>query len=224
MSILKRISFQFPSNGKAHSDLQKHGEDDHNLEMFQFPSNGKAHSDSSQRNRTSFAESFNSLQTGRHIQTIGTHVNLLIPGEGFNSLQTGRHIQTRTQYKTTYKAFYVSIPFKRGRHIQTRLICTIRMLNCVSIPFKREGTFRRSNFFRNHEHNMFQFPSNGKAHSDTLQTRTTRTSSSFNSLQTGRHIQTWRSMHGVDEGSCFNSLQTGRHIQTIGERGGYDES
>ena len=88
---------------------------------------------------------------------------------------------------------------------------------------------------------MFPFPSNGKAHSDTRVAENLKLSSttSFHSLQTGRHIQTllfrdeyrirerWfqfssngkahsdgRSGNPWNYRLCFHSLQTGRHIQT----------
>ena len=67
----------------------------------------------------------------------------------------------------------------------------------VSIPFKREGTFRRLILsgppFRDEALSGFQFPSNGKAHSDVvvkIPVVKLVVTSSFNSLQTGRHIQT----------------------------------
>ena len=43
--LKKEEKFQFPSNGKAHSDESKEGWE-YNGKLFQFPSNGKAHSDS----------------------------------------------------------------------------------------------------------------------------------------------------------------------------------
>ena len=47
-----RNVFQFPSNGKAHSDDFRHGAELRSTEWlaFQFPSNGKAHSDTIRRN------------------------------------------------------------------------------------------------------------------------------------------------------------------------------
>ena len=36
----------------------------------------------------------------------------------------------------------------------------------VSIPFKREGTFRPDHIREDARQSLFQFPSNGKAHSD----------------------------------------------------------
>ena len=114
---------------------------------FQFPSNGKAHSDKTHRNSQS--DLFKS----------------------FNSLQTGRHIQTQKQL--------------RARVWQAM----------VSIPFKREGTFRPEAKVMQGSGSLleFQFPSNGKAHSDrqTLIRRRQTLIRRFNSLQTGRHIQTY---------------------------------
>ena len=61
--------FQFPSNGKAHSDPLSLPNSPHIGVLFQFPSNGKAHSDTKISHDKAVGVSFNSLQTGRHIQT-----------------------------------------------------------------------------------------------------------------------------------------------------------
>ena len=139
--------------------------------MFQFPSNGKAHSDPHQaRNGGRIDKGFNSLQTGRHIQTLTRKERLLFmlkkfqfPSNGkahsdfvltasvfaapscFNSLQTGRHIQTNlTEFsQNALNSSFNSL--QTGRHIQTRQ---------NHHPLNRRS--RRT----------FQFPSNGKAHSD----------------------------------------------------------
>ena len=134
----------------------------------------------------------------------------------FNSLQTGRHIQTSS--------------LKTGGVLGEK----------VSIPFKREGTFRRCKCIIKTLRMEFQFPSNGKAHSDGETVIFNDQSKCFNSLQTGRHIQTitmFKYTHArypfqfpsngkahsdaYDPSNaghvvrCFNSLQTGRHIQTF---------
>ena len=139
--------FQFPSNGKAHSDwIETLNWLKENWKWFPFPSNGKAHSD---------------------------------------------------ELKMELKKIFA---------------------RKVSIPFKREGTFRLFAQLKPHWSNyqVFPFPSNGKAHSDNeisiilknLQLR-------FHSLQTGRHIQTRYLLARMGRGgSVFHSLQTGRHIQT----------
>ena len=136
---------------------------------------------------------FNSLQTGRHIQTQNWHTRsvtqivsipfkregtfrrkehrvMAIVKNGFHSLQTGRHIQTgflkgnRQEDRRSFNSL------QTGRHIQT-ISCQKEMfaLMKVSIPFKREGTFRRWN-----QHTTLK----------------PVCAEGFNSLQTGRHIQT----------------------------------
>ena len=81
-----------------------------------------------------------------------------------------------------------------GRLIQTVLIAVLNPYEYVSIPFKREGSFR---LLRDTS------PVNG----DCLP--------GFNSLQTGRLIQTKTITDGTRGlTTCFNSLQTGRLIQT----------
>ena len=136
--------------------------------MFQFPSNGKVYpkfnglrrqystappkvSIPFKRESVSkdppivvqlkpLAESFNSLQTGKCIQSSGEFPPNLTTRESFNSLQTGKCIQ-RTE----------------------EMLWAIRVL--VSIPFKRESVSKE---FRskpiNKEETMFQFPSNGKVY------------------------------------------------------------
>ena len=88
----------------------------------------------------------------------------------------------------------VSIPFKREGTFR-HLCCPLsKPFGSVSIPFKREGTFRQ--FAKKQKcaaaDIKFQFPSNGKAHSDFLFALTVKSENAegFNSLQTGRHIQT----------------------------------
>ena len=86
---------------------------------FQFPSNGKAHSDGGCWRPSvtgPAANSFNSLQTGRHIQTRVSSDSLhSTVYDRFNSLQTGRHIQTAGRIGRWYDGLvhHVSIPFKR---------------------------------------------------------------------------------------------------------------
>ena len=89
----------------------------------------------------------------------------------------------------------------------------------VSIPFKRETISKVcSDSGSDSKYGVwFQFPSNGKPYPK-FRTRCLRTRlsvlKSFNSLQTGNHIQRHRDDSGR-KGKCwhFNSLQTGNHIQ-----------
>ena len=117
--MLRKVEkFQFPSNGKAHSDGHEGRRGTERRYWFQFPSNGKAHSDS--------ASDLSGIAVDR-----------------------------------------VSIPFKREgtfRHALLRVLLV--PYPSVSIPFKREGTFRLIARFNQLLCCSFQFPSNGKAHSD----------------------------------------------------------
>ena len=161
---------------------------------------------------------FNSLQTGRHIQTffdiklnLSQCVSIPFKREGtfrlkgkswklvdyskcFNSLQTGRHIQTEEMNESFRNKIRSFNSLQTGRHIQTVLPNANGndKVFKVSIPFKREGTFRRT------VPQVFEFT----------------VEESFNSLQTGRHIQTLLSAMCVMGCFGFHSLQTGRHIQT----------
>ena len=114
--------------------------------MFQFPSNGKAHSDLTappKGGHNNFC--FNSLQTGRHIQTIS--IESFVPGTDM------------FQFPSNGKAHSDISPSDPRRHLWVN----------VSIPFKREGTFRHF----------------------TIRPEKTSMGERFNSLQTGRHIQTF---------------------------------
>ena len=62
---------------------------------------------------------------------------------------------------------------------------------------------------------MFQFPSNGKLHSNEKQMEALSDQMvRFNSLQTGNCIQTLEGELSVEKLLSFNSLQTGNCIQT----------
>ena len=86
--------FQFPSNGKAHSDgrqdLPKNGG-----ALFQFPSNGKAHSDATATGGQYAPGVLVSIPFKREgtFRQFGP-IEGLFSWVSFNSLQTGRHIQT----------------------------------------------------------------------------------------------------------------------------------
>ena len=169
-------------------------------DWFQFPSNGKAHV-SSYRIPINDQQSFNSLQTGKHMCTRWKASCWWQPCSCFNSLQTGS-----TGGSSTSPRRQVSIPFKRGKHM------------CTSIPFKRESTCAQKptivrckvngfNSLQTGKHMctflkmansvcsdevVFQFPSNGKAHVhfNFIFGNTHIVICSFNSLQTGKHMCT----------------------------------
>ena len=138
---------------------------------------------------------FNSLQTGRHIQTVSP-VFASPWGGCFNSLQTGRHIQT---YRPLIRFGIAQDCFnslQTGRHIQTYRLRhgNERWVHWFQFPSNGKA---HSDMFKNNialtlAIVLFQFPSNGKAHSDLSKLTWVSAMSrrSFNSLQTGRHIQT----------------------------------
>ena len=210
-----RRKFQFPSNGKAHSDEDPYvallvpesdffvsiplqtgrhiqtvssggrGKRPTPSHMFQFPSNGKAHSDRREIAPRWFAiltdkESFNSLQTGRHIQTESEPLKRGREYKKcFNSLQTGRHIQTQTRSFLRFRSSVIRMlsfnSLQTGRHIQTPTCDTLLpdpRMSSRRFQFPSNGK-AHSDRFRNHlsravsrYSRRFQFPSNGKAHSD----------------------------------------------------------
>ena len=105
--------FQFPSNGKAYTKEAKLNtlvEDGH---TFQFPSNGKAYPKANHHEELGLALSFNSLQTGKHIQRTELVGRTFVNKVSFNSLQTGKHIQRKRCIDGVGKLHQVSIPFKR---------------------------------------------------------------------------------------------------------------
>ena len=69
----------------------------------------------------------------------------LVANSGFNSLQTGRYMESLViSRQTTADSQNVSIPFKReGTWKATALFSeSLRTYTTVSIPFKREGTWK----------------------------------------------------------------------------------
>ena len=109
---------------------------------FPFPSNGKAHSD---RLNPKFE---------------------FYPLRSFNSLQTGRLIRTPSPEGVRQQPGRVSIPFKREGSFGPIGTPIISQKSSVSIPFKREGSFGLKKEEGLQPRFEFQFPSNGKAHSD----------------------------------------------------------
>ena len=140
--------------------------------------------------RTIFT-SFNSLQTGKHIQSgLWSQKICLLPS--FNSLQTGKHIQSRTPvFGDTPVDFKFQFP-SNGKAYTKDLIGAIECGEIkVSIPFKRESIYKAlSRLQPRGWGKRFQFPSNGKAYTKLyLVADDNDGSGGFNSLQTGKHIQ-----------------------------------
>ena len=113
---------------------------------FQFPSNGKAHSDcsmSQRRQQSRFC--FNSLQTGRHIQT-GIEAGIMNAEKIVVSIPFKREGTFRPKKVTAAPtaAAEFQFPSNGKAHLDTRPTTNSKppISTKVSIPFKREGTFR----------------------------------------------------------------------------------
>ena len=150
-------------------------------------------------------------------------------------------------------AVHVSIPFKRESVFRVYRFIKTGHASSVSIPFKRESVFReetvqqettpvtmvsipfkRESVFRavppaSHLITAiaFQFPSNGKVYSEANQaTALADIQSSFNSLQTGKCIQSEvRHMRCLDEAGQFQFPSNGkvdseRLSKMVGSSGG----
>ena len=162
--------------------------------------------------------------------------------DGFNSLQTGKHIQSSTAGWILSLAI-VSIPVKR-ESISKGMTTSPVYLIVRTFQFPSNGKAYPK---LTHPEQLrlaypFQFPSNGKAYpkgerarkpsapnkvsipfkresiSKVLTTLVTKSShkKGFNSLQTGKHIQRlMMKPHIEGQAGRFNSLQTGKHIQSI---------
>ena len=93
--------FQFPSNGKADPKDQTKSEKERADASFQFPSNGKADPKGIWVRvyiQTKKGTGFNSLQTGKRIQSTVIVPPYFDVEAGFNSLQTGKRIQRADRY------------------------------------------------------------------------------------------------------------------------------
>ena len=116
-----------------------------------------------------YCRCFNSLRTGKHIQSKTDDVDVIRAVGSFNSLRTGKHIQRfrRAWWKRKYKLFQFppngkAYP-KSGKNIS---VVT--------------------------QDDEFQFPPNGKAYPKTVILKLLETKHlkpRFNSLRTGKHIQ-----------------------------------
>ena len=211
-------------------------------DLFQFPSNGKAYTKCyhCHRHKNTVRKSFNSLQTGRHIQSWArrskrklNQVSIPFKREGiykegmtlgagsalafrFNSLQTGRHIQSWIcWWYLWWDECFNSL--QTGRHIQSQYPVEWNQTIHVSIPFKREGIYKGSGCLKRFQQSvlsLFQFPSNGKAYPKTISVRPTyRTKWVSIPFKREGIYKEVLNMNEKVRNRCFNSLQTGRHIQ-----------
>ena len=138
-----------------------------NGQQFQFPSNGKVFPNDKISVEFTSPNRFNSLQTGRSFRTIGLSVIPIHNLMGFNSLQTGWSFRTQHANATN-----------------------MTLIECVSIPFKREGLSEQTTFSFIEYIREFQFPSNGKVFPNVAPALGGPHGAGFNSLQTGRSFRT----------------------------------
>ena len=138
--------------------------------MFQFPSNGKVYPKTIPQVRK-MRKSCVSIPFKRESISKGISMRREQPlaWRSFNSLQTGKHIQRHSNLSSVSTTFLRFNSLQTGKHIQSRLV-------------------EPSDVERLCE---FQFPSNGKAYPkmQSHQRVDKLPTSSFNSLQTGKHIQ-----------------------------------
>ena len=195
---VSRVSIPFKRETISKGDTEGHS--GQMFWKFQFPSNGKPYPKHSLWNGHVRVSGFNSLQTGNHIQRCRTntfyyqkHSMFQFPSNGkpypkglpqdqfepmmsFNSLQTGNHIQSlheHQRYRT--ESWLFQFPSNGKPYPKTTEQPAKRCLDSsVSIPFKRESISK-----------------------EYKKERDARRKKSFNSLQTGNHIQrqmarTWK--------------------------------
>ncbi len=139
---------------------------------------------------------FNSLQTGKHIQSdLANQINEAM-AKCFNSLQTGKHIQRRTHRKYLPMGPPSFNSLQTGKHIQR---------------FSRGGNVSSTSV-------AFQFPSNGKAYTKIQVGVPKEIVEQFVSIPFKREsIYKGKSTPRASSSSLkgFNSLQTGKHIQSL---------
>ena len=264
------LKFQFPSNGKVYPKVPAST----NYSMlkqvsipFKRESISKEEKNAAVLSRPTLG--FNSLQTGKYIQSTRC-CSVLSVRFRFNSLQTGKYIQREFiesialthneefQFPSNGKVYpkcvrcippnalhwMVSIPFKResiskgvpegisdavntcfnslqtGKYIQSRLgnHPHADLFKEVSIPFKRESISKdiRKRARRQRKVGLgFNSLQTGKyIQSGRAILLASFNFSSFNSLQTGKYIQRNADIQNREHTSCFNSLQTGKYIQS----------
>ena len=162
---------------------------------------------------------FNSLQTGKHIQSCPTlPMALKSSTVSFNSLQTGKHIQSWV-WRLGERLVRQSFQFPSNGKAYTKLDAGggLSVPSSIEFQFPSNGkAYTKPNRTRIAARRavVFQFPSNGKAYTKWTLLTLTLEYRCFNSLQTGKHIQRVMRINPADWiRKSFNSLQTGKHIQ-----------
>ena len=163
--------FQFPSNGKVQGKLRSlmHCSIPLWVVSIPFKREGTWKVAWQRKNYGSWSYSFNSLQTGRYMERNipAGRENLVL---GFQFPSNGKvHGKCRQSTSFPWVNLIVSIPFKREGTWKDEIRIPFCLSAIVSIPFKREGTWkavreRRTSWRQSIRH-------------------------SFNSLQTGRYME-----------------------------------
>ena len=137
----------------------------------------------------------------------------------FNSLQTGKRIQSQLKQPNDLADCMnlVSIPFKREsvskEYDTSRTICS-QVPKYVSIPFKRERVAKVLAALDKANKEVFQFPSNGKAYPKIRRARLWRSHWKFQFPSNGKAYPKPNMDVHQFFGMGFNSLQTGKRIQS----------
>ena len=272
MTNSTRMSFNSLQTGKHIQRTKEKEKEEKKEEEFQFPSNGKAYpktimgiivvwpfrtvsipfkreSISKGKRKTvgpgGQSQGFNSLQTGKHIQSHFSFMSRSNGYNGFNSLQTGKHIQ---RHNACHESNWprVSIPFKRESISKERLVRKqpgpgywfqfpsngkaypksilaggMTNLTRVSIPFKRESISKGLVSGKyTITYNEFQFPSNGKAYPKDNNEYGAHIANVSIPFKRESISKEYSSEDCCFYTKCFNSLQTGKHIQSREAAGG----
>ena len=164
--------------------------------------------------------SFNSLQTGKRIQSLGKDKALKNVNEiGFNSLQTGKRIQSLLASILLLKMEMLSFnSLQTGKRIQSW--CERRVCQQPTFQFPSNGKAypkQGPGFDSQQLHSFVSIPFKRESVSKDCETETDSDDSGcgFNSLQTGKRIQSDdKGLKVLEKMLSFNSLQTGKRIQS----------
>ena len=168
--------------------------------------------------------SFNSLQTGKPFRTALIDANadtnarnVSIPFKRESPFGQGRRKKSASPPKICFNSLQTGKPFRT-----VCLVCNLPLsVPGVSIPFKRESPFGHSLLSneRNSTLLWFQFPSNGKALSDTFMAKTScdRIYDPFQFPSNGKALSDGitTALSSSEPGIRFNSLQTGKPFRTF---------
>ena len=170
--------FQFPSNGKGFLNWYQRSAEERARPHVSIPFKREGLSQLIRPNLTvlNAMSRFNSLQTGKALQTLRMPFVILATSISFNSLQTGKAFQTRGRHIRYGSVLSVSIPFKRER-----------LSKQVRRSFERQGL---SGFNSLQTGWSFRTCPHGQKRSVTFY--------SFDSLQTGTAFRTLRHNQRTD--------------------------